>query len=272
MINFFKNKEKIISKDNDSLRKIAALLIHAAKIDENYEETEKDIIKKTLIELGAEKSNIDDIISKATTIEENSNKIHDFTREIKNSPETDKIKIIESLWKIIYSNNNADMDETNLQKARLKLEDAGSSVLTVELDVSQEDQWQEVANQAIARFKKIHMVVNNAGVGGDTGSIESQDTKGWQWTLDVNLMGVVYGAKVMTPFIKMHGEGGWMINVASMAGLGGIPYAGAYTASKAAVIALSESWVGELEKDSIHVSVLCPAFVQTRIYESERNR
>ena len=116
MINFFKNKEKIISKDNDSLCKIAALLIHAAKIDENYEETEKDIIKKTLIELGAEKSNIDDIISKATTIEENSNQILDFTREIKNSPETDKIKIIESLWKIIYSNNNADMYETNLMR------------------------------------------------------------------------------------------------------------------------------------------------------------
>ena len=116
MINFFKNKEKTISKDNDSLRKIAALLIHAAKIDENYEETEKDIIKKTLIELGAEKSHIDDIISKATTIEENSNQILDFTREIKNSPESDKIKIIESLWKIIYSNNNADMYEANLMR------------------------------------------------------------------------------------------------------------------------------------------------------------
>ncbi|MDF1857851.1 MAG: TerB family tellurite resistance protein [Candidatus Pelagibacter bacterium] len=116
MINFFKNKEKIISKDNESLCKIAALLIHAAKIDENYEETEKDIIKKTLIELGAEKSSIDDIISKATTIEENSNQILDFTREIKNSPESDKIKIIESLWKIIYSNNNADMYEANLMR------------------------------------------------------------------------------------------------------------------------------------------------------------
>jgi len=116
MINFFKNKEKTISGDNDSLCKIAALLIHAAKIDENYEETEKDIIKKTLIELGAEKSSIDDIISKATTIEENSNQILDFTREIKNSPESDKIKIIESLWKIIYSNNNADMYEANLMR------------------------------------------------------------------------------------------------------------------------------------------------------------
>ena len=77
---------------------------------------EKNIIKKTLIELGAEESYIDDIISKATTIEENSNQILDFTREIKNSPESDKIKIIESLWKIIYSNNNADMYEANFMR------------------------------------------------------------------------------------------------------------------------------------------------------------
>ena len=166
----------------------------------------------------------------------------------------------------------ADIDQSNLAKARLELESDGVSVLAVALDVAQEDQWQEVANQAVAKFGKVHMVVNNAGVGGDTGPIESQDTKGWQWTLDVNLMGVVYGAKVMTPLIKKHGEGGWIVNVASMAGMGGIPYAGAYTATKAAVVALSESWAGELEGDGIHVSVLCPAFVQTRIYESARNR
>jgi len=166
----------------------------------------------------------------------------------------------------------ADIDQANLQKARSKLEDAGISVLTVVLDVAQEDQWQEVANQAIARFKKIHMVVNNAGVGGDIGPIEGQDQKGWQWALDVNLMGVVYGAKIMTPLIKQHGEGGWIVNVASMAGMGGVPYLGAYTATKAAVVALSESWAGELEEQGIHVSVLCPAFVQTRIHESERNR
>ena len=85
-------------------------------------------------------------------------------------------------------------------------------------------------------------------------------------------MGVVYGAKIMTPLIKQHGEGGWIVNVASMAGMGGVPYLGAYTATKAAVVALSESWAGELEEKGIHVSVLCPAFVQTRIHESERNR
>ena len=116
MISFFKNKEKNEANDNGSYSKIAALLIHAAKIDEVYEENEKEIIKKTLIELGAQSSNIDSLISEATIIEESSNQILDFTREIKNAPESDKIKIIESLWKIIYSNDNADMYETNLMR------------------------------------------------------------------------------------------------------------------------------------------------------------
>ena len=100
----------------------------------------------------------------------------------------------------------ADIDQENLQKAGSDLEAAGIPVLTVALDVADEVQWQEVASQALARFGKIHMVVNNAGVGGDTGPIESQDKNGWQWALDVNLMGVVYGAKIMTPLIKQHGE------------------------------------------------------------------
>ena len=116
MINFFKNKEKNEANDNGSYSKIAALLIHAAKIDEAYEENEKEIIKKTLIELGAQSSNIDSLISEATIIEESSNQMLDFTREIKNAPESDKIKIIESLWKIIYSNDKADMYETNLMR------------------------------------------------------------------------------------------------------------------------------------------------------------
>jgi NAD(P)-dependent dehydrogenase (short-subunit alcohol dehydrogenase family) len=165
-----------------------------------------------------------------------------------------------------------DINEENLQKACLELEENKVSVLPVVLDVAEEDQWEAVAQKALARFGKIHMVVNNAGVGGESGSIESQNKKGWQWALDVNLMGVVYGAKVMVPLIKQHGEGGWIVNVASMAGMGGVPYSGAYTATKAAVVALSESWAGELEGSGINVSVLCPAFVQTRIYDSERNR
>ena len=116
MISLFKNKEKDNTSDDKSYSNIAALLIHVAKIDENYEDKEKEIIKKTLIELGAARSNIDKLISDAVVIEENSNQILNFTREVKNVPESDKIKIIESLWKIIYSDDNADMYETNLMR------------------------------------------------------------------------------------------------------------------------------------------------------------
>ena len=166
----------------------------------------------------------------------------------------------------------ADIDEKNLLKSTAELESLGIPVLGALLDVADEMQWKSVADKAIEKFGKVHMVVNNAGVGGDSGPIENQETEGWQWALGVNLMGVVYGAKVMTPLIKDNGEGGWILNVSSMAGMGGVPYSGVYTATKAAVVALSESWAQELKDKRIGVSVLCPAFVQTRIYDSERNR
>ena len=113
MINFFKKEEKDKVDNEESLSKIASLLIHAAKIDENYTKNEEKMIKKTLIELGAKRSNIDKIVHDATITEENSNQILYFTKEIKNMPESDKVKIIESLWKIIYSDNTADIYETN---------------------------------------------------------------------------------------------------------------------------------------------------------------
>ena len=111
---FFKKKNN--KTEVNFLIKICALLIHAAKIDENYTESEEEIIKKTLLELGADKKNISKIIQEAKIIEENSNQILDFTKEVKNLPEADKIKIIEALWSIIYSNNDADIYETNLMR------------------------------------------------------------------------------------------------------------------------------------------------------------
>ena len=109
-------KKDSTETEKNFLIKICALLIHAAKIDENYTEKEEEIIKKTLLELGAKKETINQIIKDARFIEENSNQILDFTREVKNLPETDKIKIIEALWSIIYSNNEADIYETNLMR------------------------------------------------------------------------------------------------------------------------------------------------------------
>ncbi len=110
---FFKKEDK---KEDIPLSKIGALLIHAAKIDEHYSNEEEEIIKKTLISLGAKEENIDDLIETSIKEEENSNQILEFTKEVKNLPEIDKTKIIETLWKIIYSNQNADIYETNLMR------------------------------------------------------------------------------------------------------------------------------------------------------------
>ena len=109
---FFKKN----SNANDDLSKVAALLIHAAKIDQNYSTIEEEIIKKTLMEIGANNENIKAIIDNGKKIEENSNQILDFTKEVKNMEDENKIKIIETLWKIIYSNNDADIYETNLMR------------------------------------------------------------------------------------------------------------------------------------------------------------
>ena len=166
----------------------------------------------------------------------------------------------------------ADINEKSLAKASTELEALGASVLTARLDVAQPDQWQRVAEQAIDRFGTVHMLVNNAGVGGEGGPLEQQGIEGWRWAVDVNLMGVVYGGMAIVPLIKAHGEGGWIINVASMAGHLGLPFGGAYTATKFAVVGLSESWAAEFAEADIHVSVLCPGFVKTRIHESQRNR
>ena len=118
MLKFLKNKnssEKTVN-DDELLSKTASLLIHAAKIDEKYTDVEKKIIKQTLLELGANQSKIDQLILTAENNEQKSNQILDFTKEIKNTDNKFKIKIIESLWGIIYSNKDADMYETNLMR------------------------------------------------------------------------------------------------------------------------------------------------------------
>ena len=110
---FFKNKE---NNDDNQLVKIGALLIHAAKIDEDFSQEEENIIKQTLINFGAGNKNINEIIEKAKKMEESSNQILDFTKEVKNMEENNKIKIVKTLWKIIFSNKKADIYEANLMR------------------------------------------------------------------------------------------------------------------------------------------------------------
>ena len=111
---FFKTEK--LSNKNEDLIKVAALLIHAAKIDENYSDKEEQIVKKTLIEIGADKENIEKLLKDAKKAEANSVQILDFTKEVKNMKDTNKIKIVETLWRIIYSNDDADIYETNLMR------------------------------------------------------------------------------------------------------------------------------------------------------------
>ena len=109
-------KKNLPDNEKKNLVKTCALLIHAARIDEDYTAKEEKIIKKTLLEIGTSKEDISRTIQEAKTIEKNSNQILEFTKEVKNLPESDKIKIIEALWSIIYSNNDADIYESNLMR------------------------------------------------------------------------------------------------------------------------------------------------------------
>jgi len=122
-------KKNLLNTEKNFLVKTCALLIHAAKIDQNYTKNEEEIIKKTLLELGVGKEDISQTIQEAKTIEKNSNQILDFTKEVKNLPEADKIKIIEALWSIIYSNNDADIYEANLMRRLAGLLYIDSSIM-----------------------------------------------------------------------------------------------------------------------------------------------
>ena len=116
MFSFFKNKNIDHNNDEDIFSKVASLLIHIAKIDQNYTAKEKEIVIKTILELGAKKENIENIISIAEKNESNSNQILEFTKEVKNMGDEDKEKIIEALWTVVYSDGNSDMYEENLMR------------------------------------------------------------------------------------------------------------------------------------------------------------
>ena len=117
MFNLFKKeKENKGDEDHLSLTSVAALLIHSAKIDQNFTEKEKDIIKKALIEMGADRNNLDEIVKDAEIKEQDSNQILEFTKEVKNKNVDEKKIVIEALWNIIYSDEDADIYETNLMR------------------------------------------------------------------------------------------------------------------------------------------------------------
>jgi NAD(P)-dependent dehydrogenase (short-subunit alcohol dehydrogenase family) len=166
----------------------------------------------------------------------------------------------------------ADIQEDALLAAVAALKEAGHDVIGVRTDVSQCDQVQRLADQAIASYGKVNVVHNNAGVVRG-GTLEELTMDDWQWVLGVDLWSVIYGVNIFLPLIKQAGEG-HIVNTASSAGLQATPYIGPYNVAKFGVVGLTETLRLELDEinSPIGASVLCPGAVQTRICESDRNR
>jgi NAD(P)-dependent dehydrogenase (short-subunit alcohol dehydrogenase family) len=165
----------------------------------------------------------------------------------------------------------ADINEKRLASAKETLASANLSVETVVCDVADPDALRRAADFTLERFGKVHIVVNNAGVSlaGKLGKIPLED---WRWIVDINLMSVAYGVEIFTPLIQSHGEGGYFINTASMAGHIAGPAMSPYHATKFAVVGYSESIRADLAADNIGVSVLCPAWVRTDIHNAGVNK
>jgi NAD(P)-dependent dehydrogenase (short-subunit alcohol dehydrogenase family) len=165
----------------------------------------------------------------------------------------------------------ADIEADALAAAVDGLRGIGPEIRGVACDVADSASLKAAAKATFAAFGNVHVVCNNAGVAGG-GGIDDISIDNWRWVIDINLMGVVHGIAAFLPHIRAHGEGGHIVNTASMAGmqsgLGFSPYA----ASKFAVVAMSEGLALQLKPEGIGVSVLCPGYVRTRIGESGRNR
>ena len=165
----------------------------------------------------------------------------------------------------------ADIETEALAAAGKSLHNFGSDVRSVTCDVTDPSRVERAANAAYAAFGNVHVVCNNAGVAGGWG-IDDISLDDWRWVLEVNLMGVVHGIRTFLPHIRAHGAGGHFVNTASMAGmLSGLGFS-PYSASKFAVVTMSEGLAMQLKPHGIGVSVLCPGWVHTRIGESGRNR
>ena len=162
-----------------------------------------------------------------------------------------------------------DIEEAALAKAVEGLKRTNADVDGVRADVSLKQELKAAADATIARYGKVHILVNNAGVGG-AGPYGAWTDKGWDWTIGVNLMAVVWGIEIFGPLLEQHGEGGHIVSTASIAGL--ISHDSTpYNVTKYGVVGLSEGLRFELAPRGIGVSVLCPGFIRTHIIDSRRN-
>ena len=162
-----------------------------------------------------------------------------------------------------------DIEQAALDAAVAGLAATNADVAGVRADVSLKAELQAAADETIARFGKVHILVNNAGVGGG-GDYGAWTDASWDWTIGVNLMSVVWGIEIFGPLIEAHGEGGQIVSTASIAGLNAAVNP-AYNVTKYGVVALSEGLRVTLAPRGIGVSVLCPGFIKTQIMDSQRN-
>jgi len=165
----------------------------------------------------------------------------------------------------------ADLDEPAMEGVIREARGHGVDAVAVRTDVTDLGQVQALAERAWSTFGGVHVLCNNAGVAA-WGGLETATHRDWQWVLGVNLWGVIHGIEAFVPRMIAGGEGGHIVNTASMAGLIASQGLGVYNTSKYAVVGLSETLAKDLKPHSIGVSVLCPMGVETRIRESERSR
>jgi NAD(P)-dependent dehydrogenase (short-subunit alcohol dehydrogenase family) len=165
----------------------------------------------------------------------------------------------------------ADIETDALTDAVRSLNGIGPDVRGVTCDVADAVSVERAAKASYDAFGNVHVVCNNAGVAA-AGGIDNISLDNWRWVLDVNLMGVLHGIRTFLPHIRAHGEGGHIVNTASMAGMNSGLGFSPYVASKFAVVGMSEGLATQLKPFGIGVSVLCPGFVRTQIGESGRNR
>ena len=165
----------------------------------------------------------------------------------------------------------ADIETNALQAAVKSLQEISPDISGTICDVADAASVERAAQASFDAFGRVHVVCNNAGVAAG-GGIDHISLDNWRWVIDVNLMGVLHGIKSFLPHIRAHGEGGHIVNTASMAGMQGEVGFSPYGASKFAVVGMSEGLSLQLKPHGIGVSVLCPSYVRTRIGESGRNR
>ena len=165
----------------------------------------------------------------------------------------------------------ADIEEAALAAAHEEFAESNADVITLKVDVTDRDALEEAARETETAFANVHVVCNNAGVA-ISGNIKDHSYEDWDWVLGVNLHGVINGMQVFTNRIISHGEGGHFVNTASGAGHRGVQGLSIYNTSKFAVVGMSEALAGDLGHFGVGVSVLCPGFVDTGIFSSERNR